>query len=143
MTDIHVRFTGGQRIEAKLGAHHVVTDQSLAHGGDDSAPEPFELFLASLVTCAGSYVLGYCRSRGIPSEQIELIQRQRFDHAGHLTNIELELLLPASFPDAERAGLVRAAQSCKVHKTLQRPPQVVVSARTVPNDDEVATATSL
>src|SRR6187551_2994305 len=48
MNDIYLTFPGGKRVEATVGRHHIVTDQTLAHGGDDSAPEPFELFLASL-----------------------------------------------------------------------------------------------
>lgn len=144
MTDIHVRFAGGKRIEANVGGHHIVTDQSLAHGGDDSAPEPFQLFLASLVTCAGLYVLGYCNARNIPSEEIELIQRHDFDTSGHLTRVALELVLPASFPDRERAGVIRAAQSCKVKKALLSPPEIIVNARIVAADDQnIAAATNL
>jgi putative redox protein len=135
MTDIHVHFPGGKRIEAKVGVHHIVTDQTLAHGGDGCAPEPFELFLASLATCAGSYVIGYCKSRSIPTDAIELVQHHQFDHHGHLTRVELEILLPASFPDKDRVGVVRAAQSCKVKKTLLGPPEVVVNARLAPSDD--------
>lgn len=73
MNDIHLTFPGGKRVEATIGRHHIVTDQSAAHGGDDSAPEPFELFLASLATCAGLYVSSFCQTRGIPTEWLELI----------------------------------------------------------------------
>ncbi|HEY5373003.1 MAG TPA: OsmC family protein [Polyangiaceae bacterium] len=138
LTDIHVHFPGGKRIEAKVGVHHIVTDQTLAHGGDDSAPEPFELFLASLATCAGLYVIGYCKSRGIRTEALELVQHHQFDSAGHLLRVELEILLPASFPDKDRVGVVRAAQSCKVKKTLFSPPEIVVNARSLPNDSAVS-----
>ena len=144
MTDIHVRFTGGKRIEAKVGAHHIVTDQSLVHGGDDSAPEPFELFLASLATCAGFYVLSYCQARNLPSNDIELIQHQQVDSSGHLTQVVLELLLPSSFPERDRVGVVRAAQSCKVNKTLHRPPEVLVHARIAAEaDQDIAAATTM
>jgi len=129
VNDIHVHFAGGRRIEARMGTHHIVTDQTLAHGGDDSAPEPLELFLASLASCAGLYVLGYCRSRNLPTESIELIQRHELDHAGKLTRVDLELVLPSSFPEKDRVGVVRAAQSCKVKKMLSAPPEIAVSAR--------------
>jgi putative redox protein len=143
MTDIHVHFPGGKRIEAKMGIHHIVTDQTLAHGGDDCAPEPFELFLASLATCAGLYVIGYCKSRGIPTDTIELVQHHQFDPSGHLTRVELEILLPASFPEKDRVGVVRAAQSCKVKKTLFTPPEIVVNASSLPNDEAIALATNV
>jgi putative redox protein len=132
MNDIHVHFPGGKRIEAKMGIHHIVTDQTLAHGGDDTAPEPFELFLASLATCAGLYVIGYCRSRNLPTESIELVQRHELDHDGKLTRVAMEILVPASFPEKDRVGVVRAAQSCRVKKTLSAPPEVAVSTRLLP-----------
>ncbi len=131
MHDIHLTFPGGKRIEAKLGTHHIVTDQSLSHGGDDSAPEPFELFLASLATCAGLYVATFCQSRGIPTDWIELVQHHQVDDTGRLTRVELELRLPQAFPEKYRTAIVRAAESCKVKKTLAAPPEVVVKARLV------------
>jgi hypothetical protein len=61
--DITIRFPGGKRVDAHLGTHVVHTDQPIAGGGEDSAPAPFDLFLASLATCAGIYVLGFCQAR--------------------------------------------------------------------------------
>jgi putative redox protein len=137
MNDIHLTFPGGKRVEATMGNHHIVTDQTLAHGGDDSAPEPFELFLASLATCAGLYVASFCQMRGIPADRIELVQHHELDGNGHLNRIELQLRLPRTFPERYRAAVVRAAEGCKVRKTLQSPPEIQVSAVFVLGDDEL------
>ena len=138
MNDILLTFPGGKSVEATVGRHHIVTDQTLEHGGDDSAPEPFELFLASLATCAGLYVVNFCRTRGIPTDRLELIQHHELDSNGRLTRVALQLRLPGSFPDKYRAAVVRAAEGCKVRKTLVSPPEVTVSAVIVPgpNDPE-------
>jgi len=136
MNDIHLTFPGGKRIEAKLGAHHIVTDQSLAHGGDDSAPEPFDLFLASLATCAGLSVVSFCQARGISTDGIELLQHHQLDESGRLSRVELELHLPLGFPDKYRTAIVRAAESCRVKKTLALPPEVVVKARLAVGADD-------
>lgn len=135
MNDIYLKFPGGKRIEATIGKHHIVTDQTLLHGGEDSAPEPFELFLASLATCAGLYVVSFCQTRGIPTEGIDLVQRHELDLNGQLSRVELQLRLPRAFPDRYRAAVVRAAESCKVRKTLASPPEVTVSAVIVPGHD--------
>jgi ribosomal protein S12 methylthiotransferase accessory factor len=135
--DIHLTFPGGKRVEAAFGAHHVNTDQSLAHGGDGSAPEPFELFLASLASCAGLYVLIFCQSRNISTDGIELVQHHHFDDAGHLERVELEIRLPPEFPDKYRAAVVRAAEGCKVSRMLAAPPKVVVTATTTARPDDV------
>jgi putative redox protein len=71
---IHVTFPGGKRVDADFGTQVVKTDQSREHGGEGTAPEPFDLFLASLATCAGLYVLGFCNARGLSTDGIELTQ---------------------------------------------------------------------
>jgi ribosomal protein S12 methylthiotransferase accessory factor len=124
--DIEVTFPGGKKVDATFGDHVVKTDQAVSHGGGGTAPEPFELFLASLATCAGIYVLGFCQAREISTEGIRLVQRHRFDEASHrLEQVELEVVLPATFPAKYRSAVVRAAEGCKVKKTLTSPPEVV------------------
>ncbi|HEX7672280.1 MAG TPA: OsmC family protein [Polyangiaceae bacterium] len=126
---IRITFPGEKRVDADLGSYVIRTDQSVAHGGGGSAPEPFDLFLASLATCAGIYVLGFCQARGIPTQEIELVQHHHFDDARRLTRVELEILLPPAFPEKYRAAVEKAAAGCKVKKTLTSPPEVAVSAR--------------
>jgi ribosomal protein S12 methylthiotransferase accessory factor len=124
--DIRVTFPGGKRVDAQLGRHVIHTDQPAANGGNDEAPAPFDLFLASLATCAGIYVLGFCQARGLPTEGIEITQRHDHDAEGHLVRVGLDLSLPASFPEKYRVAVTRAAENCKVKKALLAPPEIVV-----------------
>src|SRR5690242_6208835 len=57
MNDIEVSFPGGKRVDARVGSFVVHTDQPADQGGEGGAVSPFDLFLASLATCAGIYVL--------------------------------------------------------------------------------------
>jgi len=66
-----IDFPGGARVDAHFGPHTVMTDQPPVAG----APTPFAVFLASIGTCAGIYVLGFCQQRGIPTDGIRIIQR--------------------------------------------------------------------
>lgn len=129
MEDIDVTFPGGKRVDAHIGPFHVQTDQPAALGGNGSAPAPFDLFLASLATCAGVYVLGFCQARGIPTEGIRLVQRHHPDASGQLARISLEIVLPPHFPEKYLGAVVRAAEGCKVKKTLAHPPEFLISAR--------------
>jgi ribosomal protein S12 methylthiotransferase accessory factor len=125
--DIEVTFPGGKKVDASFGGHVIKTDQAVSHGGGGTAPEPFELFLASLATCAGIYVLGFCQAREISTEGIKLVQHHRFDEASHrLEQVELEIVLPANFPEKYRSSVARAAEGCKVKRTLASPPEVAV-----------------
>jgi putative redox protein len=127
--DIAVSFPGGKRVDAKLGDRMILTDQSIAHGGEGAAPEPFELFLASIATCAGIYVLGFCQVRGIPTEGIYLVQHARYDESGKaLVEVDIDVHLPASFPEKYRTAVVAAANSCKVKKAMAAPPRFEVKA---------------
>ena len=126
--DITVSFPGGKRVDAQAGAFTIRTDQPIDHGGDDSAPEPFTLFLASLVTCAGLYVIAFCRARDISTETIRLVQRTESDpKSGRLLRVALEVHVPADFPAQYRDAIARAAAACKVRKTLADPPSFEVT----------------
>ena len=125
--DMVIDFPGGARVDAHFGAFTVHTDQPSGSGGDGSAPTPFDTFLASLGTCAGIYVLGFCRQRGIPVEGIRLVQRVKFNSATKLAEgISLDIKVPADFPEKYRPALIRAAEQCKVKKHFEHPPTIEV-----------------
>ena len=127
MEDIEVTFPGGKRVDAQVGPFVVRTDQPVEAGGTGSVVAPFDLFLASLATCAGIYVLGFCQARGLPTEGIRLRQRVEIDSSTKLpSHVRLELTLPASFPDKYRPAVVRAAEGCKVKKTIAAAPVIDV-----------------
>jgi ribosomal protein S12 methylthiotransferase accessory factor len=130
--DMVIDFPGGARVDAHFRGHTVPTDQPAGGGGEDSAPMPFELFLASIGTCAGIYILGFCRQRGLPTEGIRIIQHNHTDRATGMTDrIELEIQVPPSFPKQYHSALIRSAELCKVKKTLEHPPQIEIVTREV------------
>ncbi len=127
--EMEITFPGGARVNASFGTYVVQTDQPPAGGGEGSAPTPFDVFLSSLGTCAGIYVLGFLRQRGLSSEGVRLIQRtQRNPATGMTDQVEIEILLPAGFPDKYREAVVRAADQCAVKKHLENPPAILVTA---------------
>jgi ribosomal protein S12 methylthiotransferase accessory factor len=118
---IKITFPGGKRVNADMGNRVIETDQSVRAGGDGSAPEPFALFLASIGTCAGIYVLGFLQARGLPTEGVSLTEKLRFDEAGALAGVGLEITLPSAIPEKYHPAIVRAAESCAVKKAIQHP----------------------
>ena len=127
MQNIEVTFPGGKRVDARVGSFVVRTDQPVEAGGEGSAVAPFDLFLASIATCAGIYVLGFCQARGIPTTGIGMRQEAEADPATGLPSIvRLVITLPDSFPEKYRASIVRAAEGCKVKKTIAAKPKIEV-----------------
>ena len=129
MTDeISVTFPGGMAVDAHVGAHVIRTDQPASLGGLDAAPAPFDLFLASIATCAGIYALGYCRARSLSTEGLALVQRVTLDPVTKLpSHVELRLTLPEGFPAHHRPSILRAVAGCKVKKTIAAAPTFEVS----------------
>ena len=128
-TDYTITLTGSKKVDARFRGFTVHTDQPLADGGENSAPSPFELFLASLGTCAGYFVASFCQSRSIPTENISLKQTVTRNDATHMVeSIAIDILLPPDFPDKYRAAVVKAAEACTVKKHLAAPPAIKVSA---------------
>jgi ribosomal protein S12 methylthiotransferase accessory factor len=124
-----IDFPGGARVDAHFAGYVVPTDQPPSGGGDASAPTPFLTFLSSIGTCAGIYVLGFCRQRGIPSDGIRLIQRMRSDPAtGLVRDVSVTIELPADFPAKYADAVVRAADQCAVKKHFERPPTIRVES---------------
>lgn len=124
-----VTFPGGKRVDAEHEGLTVFTDQSKKNGGEGSAPEPFQLFLASLATCAGIYVLGFCEKRGIPTDGISLVQNaeknkdtKMYDH------ISIEIRLPEDFPDRYVNAVIKSANLCLVKKHILTPPSFKTTA---------------
>lgn len=138
--DMHITFPGGKAVDAQVGDLRIHTDQPVEAGGAGSGPAPFDLFLASIGTCAGLYALSFCQSRKLPTEGLALTQRVTTDPVTHLpTRISLELTLPEGFPTKYRAAIRLAAEACKVKKTLAAQPAIEV-ALTGPEDGERAAA---
>lgn len=129
---IRIVFAGNKKINAELNGFTVYTDQPIQGGGEGTAPSPFELFLASLGTCAGIYVKGFCDSRGISAEGIEIEQNIMYDQMkGKIGKIVLDIKVPADFPEKYHEAVINAANYCAVKKLIQDPPEFEVKATVV------------
>lgn len=120
-----IGFPGGARVDAQFGGFEVKTDQPPMGGGTGSAPTPFAVFLASIGTCAGIFVLGFCKQRGLPVDGIQIVQRMHSSPTGHglMERIELEIQVPESFPEKYHPALVRSAEQCLVKRHFENPPK--------------------
>jgi len=124
---MEITFDGGKVVTAHIHGHIIKTDQSTESGGGNSAPAPFDLFLASIGTCAGIYVKSFCDNRQIPTDGIKIIQTNDFDNeTGLPVNISLEIKLPPEFPEKYKASLIHVAELCKVKKSIDKPPKFEV-----------------
>jgi ribosomal protein S12 methylthiotransferase accessory factor len=121
---IKIVFPGNKKVDAIMpSGFRIQTDQPVKEGGDGTAPAPFELFLASIGTCAGIYIVGFCESRGIHYQDIEIIQDLVYDPiARRISKVKLEIRVPKDFPEKYYDALVKSANICAVKKVIENPP---------------------
>jgi putative redox protein len=126
--EMMIDFPGGSRVDAHFGPFTVATDQPPVA----SAPSPFEIFLASIGTCAGIYVLGFCKKRNLPTDGIHIVERVNHSPStGMVETIGLEIQVPAGFPEKYHDSLIHSADLCAVKKHLEKPPRFDITTKVV------------
>jgi ribosomal protein S12 methylthiotransferase accessory factor len=128
--DIKVTFPGGKRVDAEYKGFAIKTDQPVYAGGEGSAPAPFDLFLASIATCSGIYVLSFCQERGIPTEDASVVMKtEKNPETKMIGKISIEIILPPEFPEKYSKAVIRAVDTCSVKAHLFKPPAFEVETK--------------
>ena len=117
---MEIYFKGKKQVFADFEGFTIKTDQRAKSGGDAEYPEPFALFLASLGTCAGIYVRSFCDQRGIPTDQIRLMQEGHFDQNRKIVGrIDIQIHVPSDFPEKYESAVIQTAGLCAVKRHLR------------------------
>jgi len=129
-TIFNITLDRNKKVSAHFRDFTVHTDQPVAGGGENTAPSPFELFLASIGTCAGFYVASFCQSRSIPTDNINIVQTVFRNDTTHMAEkVTLDIILPPDFPEKYQSAVIKAADTCTVKKHLSRPPKIIVETK--------------
>jgi putative redox protein len=125
---LEARFVAGEAYEVRVRGHRLVVDQPAEAGGQDSAPTPTELFVASLASCVAFYAGRFLTRHGYSREGLALSARYEMasDRPARVSNIRLLLRVPAGLPPERWAALRAVASHCTVHNSLASPPPVTI-----------------
>jgi ribosomal protein S12 methylthiotransferase accessory factor len=127
--ELQVTLEGDKRVSTRVGDHLIMTDQPTKSGGADSAPAPFDLFMASIATCAGFYVQSYCQNKGIDCSGITLSLTTRQDDARKkIKAFIITIRIPDDLPDHLHKTLCKVAEQCAVTKTIVGQPEFIVQS---------------
>ncbi len=117
---IKVNFLDNLRLDAKFDDFTVIADQPIRYKGDGSAPGPFDYFLASSAMCAAYFAKMYCISRGIPTEDLRLVQNNIVDPEDrYKQTFRIQLELPEGISEKDRLGILRSMERCTVKRVIQ------------------------
>jgi len=127
--NMKVYFPGGKKVYAEYRDFVIKTDQPVYQGGEGTDPVPFDLFLASIATCAGYYVLVFCQSRGLSFENITIVlKKERNPETKRIEQIFIHINLPADFPEKYKSAVIKSVNSCSVKIHMLYPPKFIVEA---------------
>lgn len=122
--NMHIKFEGRSKINAEYKGFTIKTDQGVTGGGEGTAPAPFDLFLASIGTCAGYYIKMFCDQRDISTEGIEVVQKMHYNsEERRISGIDIEIKLPENFPGKYKNAMLNAAGACAVKRHILNPPE--------------------
>ncbi len=122
-----ITFEVNKKINANINVIVISTDQPVQAGGEGTAPSPFDLFLASIGTCAGFYIKSFCDMRKIPTDGIKITQELEYNKEIKLiSKINVEVDLPEDFPMKYKDALLNAANLCTVKRHLAQAPEISV-----------------
>jgi len=127
--EIQVTFPGGLKVDAAYKEFVIKTDQPVHQGGEGTAPAPFDLFLASIATCAGFYTVAFCRERGIPMAGAGVTMHAEKDpETKMISKIRIELHLPPGFPEKYMRAVIKAVDYCTVKAHILKAPAFEITA---------------
>ena len=111
--------SGAMRHHIHIGEHVVTVDESKSSGGDDSGPNPHDLYDAALGACKAMTVQWYAKRKGIPVEDIQVdVERDAAQERAGTYRLNTKLTLGGNLTDAQREELLAVAGKCPVHKLM-------------------------
>ena len=130
MPRVEVSHDGGDRFLVAVRGHVVAVDQPVADGGEDTAPTPTELLVASLASCIAFYARRYLARHALPEAGLSVVvDAVMASRPARVAELEVEVTLPPGFPAERRDALLRVVSGCTVHNTLKSDPAVRFSLR--------------
>src|SRR5882724_11028662 len=111
--------TAPMRHEIHIGRNSLATDVGPEQGGEGSGPSPHDLYDSALGACKAMTVLLYAKRKNIPVEGIEVsIERDASQERAGIYRLSATLTLTGALSTQQREELLRAAQTCPIHKLM-------------------------
>jgi len=121
-----IKYIGGMKFEATNRSHSVIIDQPQTSGGEDKGFTPPELFVDSLGSCIGVYVLAFCKNTGLNPDGMKIVLdwEKAVDKPARIKSIIAKIELPNADVGARKPALLKVAESCLIHETIKHQPEI-------------------
>ncbi|MDP5031018.1 OsmC family protein [Paraglaciecola sp.] len=111
--------SGQYRQTIHVNHHTLFADVAASLGGDDSAPDPHDLYDASLAACKAITILMYAKRKQIPLEGVDIeIKRDTSQESAGVYVLNVQLTLLGELSDEMRQSLALVGDKCPIHKLM-------------------------
>ena len=118
----------GHRFAITVRGHVLHVDQPVEEGGEDTAPTPVELFVASLASCTAHLARLYLTRHDLPTVGLSAEASWEMVEKPHrVGSIDVALTLPPGVPEEMRARLLKVASHCTVHNSIENTPDIRIA----------------
>jgi ribosomal protein S12 methylthiotransferase accessory factor len=122
---MEINFPGGKKVDINYKDFIIRTDQPIKNGGENTNPEPFSLFIASIGACIGFYILSFCQERNIHTKKMKLLlQTKKNNQTNMIEQIDINIIIQKNFPEKYIKTMIKVANLCTVKKHLENPPDI-------------------
>jgi putative redox protein len=135
-----VQETGNSKFQQSVtvGPHHLLADEPVAAGGEDTGPGPYDYLLAGLGACTSMTMRLYADRKSLPLARATVTLRHSKIYAqdcadcetkaGMLDRIERVITMEGALNAEQRERLLEIADKCPVHRTLTSEIHIVTRA---------------
>jgi LmbE family N-acetylglucosaminyl deacetylase/organic hydroperoxide reductase OsmC/OhrA len=124
---VRVDHRAGDRFDIRIRNHILSVDQPIDIGGQDTAPTPTELFVASLTSCVAFYARRYLHRHHLDTSGLGVdASFELADKPARVGRIVITLRLADDLPAARREALLAVARHCTVHNSITTPPEISI-----------------
>jgi putative redox protein len=130
--EVVVEETGESKFAQAIsvgGCYALRADEPASAGGTETGPTPYDFLLAGLGACTAMTMRLYAERKGLALERARVTLTHEKIHAedcadcetksGKIDAISRVIHLEGDLGDDDRAGLLRIADKCPVHRTLR------------------------
>jgi uncharacterized OsmC-like protein/alpha/beta superfamily hydrolase len=135
-----VRETRNSKLQqtVTIGPHHLLADEPVAAGGEDTGPGPYDYLLAGLGACTSMTMRMYADRKALPLERVTVTLKHKKIHAedcaecetkaGMLDQIDRAIAMEGALDADQRKRLMEIADKCPVHRTLTSEVRILTTA---------------
>jgi uncharacterized OsmC-like protein len=126
--EMKIAYKGKKKFMVTTRGQQLLVDQPIEDEGTDEGMTPPEIFVASLATCMGVYVLNYCKNIGInPNDMILSVEWEKTSNPARIGKIKVDIKLPKIKAKDRQQAIIKVAEHCLVHNTIHNPPEISIN----------------